>query len=134
MVIFYEETKKYLLILLLMVSTCEDDQIQLCQVFNRYLALIQQPIRLYSSKGLVEITVLSQDRKHWRGLISQIKKASEVSQTKNWDATQQKVKQVKGTHLCCEFKGTFIYFCRCFHELFLKHECMRLLVCKHGFQ
>ena len=48
-------------------------------VFNRDLALIQHPIRLYSSKDLAEITELAQDRKCWRGLASQIEKAAEVS-------------------------------------------------------
>ena len=47
--------------------------------FNRDLALIQHPIRLYSSKDLAEITVLAEDRKCWRGLTSQIEKAAEVS-------------------------------------------------------
>ena len=55
-------------------------------VFNRDLALIQHPIRLHSSKDLQEITELAQDRKCWRGLTSQIKKAAKESQTKNWDA------------------------------------------------
>ena len=51
-------------------------------VFNRDLALIQYPIRLHSSKDMAEITELAQDRKCWRGLTSQIKKAAMVSQTK----------------------------------------------------
>ena len=42
-----------------------------------------------SSKGLAEITELGQDKKRWRGLASQIDKAAEVSQTKNWDAAPQ---------------------------------------------
>ena len=56
-------------------------------VFNRDLALIQHPIRRHSSKDLVEITYLAQDRKLWWGLASQIEKAAEVSQTKNCDTT-----------------------------------------------
>ena len=52
-------------------------------VFNRDLALIHHQIRVHSSKDLVEITELAQDRKCWRGLISQIKKAAEVSRTWN---------------------------------------------------
>ena len=55
-------------------------------VFNRDLGLIQQPIRLHSSKDLAEITELAQARKCWRGLTPQIEKPAEVSQTKNWDA------------------------------------------------
>ena len=43
----------------------------------------------HSGKDLAEITELAQDRKCWRGLASQIKKAADVSQTKNWDVTQQ---------------------------------------------
>ena len=58
-------------------------------VFNRDLALIQRPIRLHSSKELAEITELTQDRKCWEGLTSQIEKAAEVSKTKNWDAKRQ---------------------------------------------
>ena len=58
-------------------------------VFNRDLSLIQDPIRLHSSKDLAEITELAQDRKYWRGLTSRIKKAAEVSQTKNWGAKRQ---------------------------------------------
>ena len=58
-------------------------------VFNRDLALIQHPIKLYSSKGLAEITELAQNRKCWRGLITQIEKAAEVSQAKNWDAKEE---------------------------------------------
>ena len=38
---------------------------------------------------LAEITELAQDRKCWMGLTSQIKKAAEVSQTKNWDAKRE---------------------------------------------
>ena len=38
---------------------------------------------------LAEITELAQDRKSWRGLTSQIEKAAEVSQTKNWDVKRQ---------------------------------------------
>ena len=37
-------------------------------VFNRDLALIQHPIRLYSSKDLAEITELALDRKCWEGI------------------------------------------------------------------
>ena len=51
--------------------------------FDRDLALIQHPIRLHSSKDLVEIIEVAQDRKCWRGLISQFEKAAEVSQTRN---------------------------------------------------
>ena len=58
-------------------------------VFNRDLALVQLPIRLHTSKDLAEITELAQGRKCWRGLISQIQKAVEVSQTKKWDAKRQ---------------------------------------------
>ena len=58
-------------------------------VFNRDLALIQHPIRLPSSKDLTEITELARDRKHWRRIASKIEEAAKVSQTKNWDATQQ---------------------------------------------
>ena len=58
-------------------------------VFNMDLALIQHPIRLHSSKDLPEITELALDRKCWRGLTSQIEKAAEVLQTKNWDAKRQ---------------------------------------------
>lgn len=57
-------------------------------VLNRDLALIQHPIRLHSANDLAEITELAQDRRHWRGITSQIEKAAEVSQTKNWDATR----------------------------------------------
>ena len=55
-------------------------------VFNRDLSLIQDTIRLHSSNDLSEITELAQDRKCWRGLTSQVEKAAEVTQTKNWDA------------------------------------------------
>ena len=58
-------------------------------VLNRGLSLIQDPIRLHSSKDLAEITELAQDRKCWRGLTSRIEKAAEVSQTKNWDVKRQ---------------------------------------------
>ena len=58
-------------------------------VLNRDLSLIQDPIRLHSSKDLAEITEPAQDRKCWRGLTSRIEKAAEVSQTKNWDAKRQ---------------------------------------------
>ena len=58
-------------------------------VFNRDIALIQHPISLHSRKDLAEITKLVQDRKCWRGLTTQIEKAVEVSQTKNWDARRQ---------------------------------------------
>ena len=37
-------------------------------VFNRDLALIQHPIRLYSSKDLAEITELALERKCWEGI------------------------------------------------------------------
>ena len=40
-------------------------------------------------KDPAEIIELAQDRKRWRRLASQIKKAAEVSQTKNWNATRQ---------------------------------------------
>ena len=59
------------------------------KVLNRDLSLIQDPIRLHSSKDLAEITELAQDRKCWRGLTSRIEKAAEVSQTKNWEAKWQ---------------------------------------------
>ena len=42
---------------------------------------------------MAEITELAQDKKYWRGLISQIEKAAEVSQTKNCDAKPQEVSQ-----------------------------------------
>ena len=58
-------------------------------VLNRDLSLIQDPIRLHSSKDLAEITELAQDRTYWRGLTSRIEKAAKVSQTKNWDAKGQ---------------------------------------------
>ena len=57
-------------------------------VFNKDLALIQHPIRLHSIKDLTNITELAQDKKCWRGLASELKKAAEVSQTKNWDGTR----------------------------------------------
>ena len=61
-------------------------------VFNKDLTLIQHPIRLHSSNDLAEITERAdQDRKHWRVLASQIEKASEVSQIKNYGVTRQKV-------------------------------------------
>ena len=47
-------------------------------VFNRDLSLIQDPLKLQSSKDLAEITELAQDRKCWRGLTSRIEKAAEV--------------------------------------------------------
>ena len=50
-------------------------------VFNRDLSLIQEPIRLHSSKDLAEITELAQDRNCWRGSTSRTEKAAEVSQT-----------------------------------------------------
>ena len=52
-------------------------------VFNKVLSLIQDPIRLHSSKDLAEITELAQDRKCWRRLTSRIEEAAEVTQTKN---------------------------------------------------
>ena len=58
-------------------------------VLYRDLSVIQDPIRLHSSKDLVEFTELAQDRKCWRGLTSRIEKAAEVSQIKNWDAKRQ---------------------------------------------
>ena len=58
-------------------------------VFNRDLALIQHPIRLHTSKDLANITEVAQVRKCWRALASQIEKAAEVPQTKNWVAAQQ---------------------------------------------
>ena len=64
LVIFYEETKTFLKIkqqepiLSLMVTNCEDDRgrpkTTLPTVFNRDLALIQDPVRLHSSKDLAE--------------------------------------------------------------------------------
>ena len=57
-------------------------------VLNRDLLLIQHTIRLHRNKDLAEITDIAQGRKLWRGLTSQIGKAVEVSQTKNWDATR----------------------------------------------
>ena len=57
-------------------------------VFDIDLAMIQHTIRLHSSKDLVEITKLAENRKRWRGLATQVQKAVEVSQTKNWDATR----------------------------------------------
>ena len=58
------------------------DNPELPIVLNRDLALIQYSIRLHSSKDMAEITKLTQARKYWRGLTSQIKKVVEVSQTK----------------------------------------------------
>ena len=58
-------------------------------VFNRDLALIQDPIRLHSSKELAEVRELAQERKCWRALTSRIEKAAEVSQTKNSDVKRQ---------------------------------------------
>ena len=58
-------------------------------VLNRDLSLIQDPIKLHSSKDLAEITELAQDRKCWRELTSRIEKAAEVPQTKNWDPKRQ---------------------------------------------
>ena len=58
-------------------------------VFNGDLALIQHPIRQHSSKDLDEITELAQDIKCWRELTTQIEKAVEVSQPKNWNAKEQ---------------------------------------------
>ena len=55
-------------------------------VFNTDIAVIQHPIRLHSSIVLAEITELAQDWECWRGLISQIEKAAEELQSKNWDA------------------------------------------------
>ena len=60
-------------------------------MFNRDLTLIQHPIRLNSSKDLAEMIELAQGRKCWRGLTSQIEKAAEASQTKNWDSKRQLV-------------------------------------------
>ena len=54
-------------------------------VFNRDLALFQEPIRLHSRKDLAKITDLAQGKKRWRGLASQIEKAAEESQTENWE-------------------------------------------------
>ena len=46
-----------------------------------------------------KITDLAQDRKRWRGIASQIEKAVDVSQTKNWDARRQQVsKSVSNFH------------------------------------
>ena len=47
------------------------------------LTLIQNPIRLQSSKDIAKILNLTQDRKCCRGVASLIKKAVEVSQMKN---------------------------------------------------
>ena len=58
-------------------------------MFNKDLALIQDSIRLHSSKDLAEITELAQVRKCWGGLTSRIENADEVSQTKNWNAKWQ---------------------------------------------
>ena len=44
-------------------------------VFNRDVAPIQHPIRLHSSKDLVEVTDLAQDRKRWSILSSPIEKS-----------------------------------------------------------
>ena len=88
----FPQIKQQEVILSLIVTNCEDDQRQPCQycsIHNTDLALIQHPIRLHSSKDVAEITELAQDRKCWRGLTSQTEKASEVSQTKNWDSKQQ---------------------------------------------
>ena len=62
-------------------------------VFNRVLALIQQQIKVQSSKDLAEISELARDSKRWRGLSSQIEKAAEVSQTKNRDANMAITKE-----------------------------------------
>ena len=53
--------------------------ITLPTVSNTDLALIQHPIRLHLSKDPAEITDLSQDRKRWMGLTSQIEEAAEVT-------------------------------------------------------
>ena len=58
-------------------------------VFNRDVALIQQLIRLHSSKDLAEITELAQGMIRWNEVTSQTEKAAEVSQTKNWVVTRQ---------------------------------------------
>ena len=94
MFIFYEETKRFLQIK-------QDEFIAngnklrgrpkttLPIVFNRDLALVQHPIRLHSSKDLAELTELAQDRKCWSEFTSQIEKAAEESQNKNWDTKRQ---------------------------------------------
>ena len=47
-------------------------------LFNRDLAPDQHRIRLRSSKDLAEIAEQAEDRKCWKGLISQIEKPTEV--------------------------------------------------------
>ena len=54
-------------------------------MFNRGPTLIQHPFRLHLRKYFAKITDVAQDRKHWRGIASQIQKAAEVSQTKKLD-------------------------------------------------
>ena len=84
------QTKEEEFILSLTVTHCENHKTKtLPKVYNRDLTLIQHPIRLHSSKDLAEITELAQGRKRWRGLTSQIKRAAEVPQKKNWDVTPQ---------------------------------------------
>ena len=59
-----------------MVTNSEDaHKTTLPTVFKRDLALIQHPIRLHASNDVAKITELSQDRKYWRVLTSQIEKA-----------------------------------------------------------
>ena len=83
MVVFYEETKTFP-----QKSNKKKITLPIIIVFIKDLTLIQNPIRLHSNKGLAEITDLAQDRKRWV-LTSQVEKAAEKSQTKNWDATRQ---------------------------------------------
>ena len=63
----------------LMVTNSEDNQSQPCQWFNRDLSMIQESIRLHSSKNLADITELTQDKQWWRVSASRIEKAAEVS-------------------------------------------------------
>ena len=58
-------------------------------MFKRDLALIQHAIRPHSIKDLADIIGLAQDVKRRRKLASQIEKAAEESQAKNWVETQQ---------------------------------------------
>ena len=57
----------------------------------------------------MEITKLAQDRKSWRGLTSEIEKAVEVAQTKNWDAKPQYVSQSVFWVYFLAFPGYFDY-------------------------
>ena len=96
LVIFYEETKKFFLNKATRAYFIPDGnklrgrpKTSLLTVFNRHLVLIQHTITLHSSKDPADVTEIAQDRKSWRGFASQTKEATEVSQTKNWDATWQ---------------------------------------------